>query len=75
MTKGSVYVEIQEGRAIKTVIDANGGEILNMLVALTAACATAMLKRGVPEIEVENCIHTTTGAALAEAKAEAKTWE
>ena len=42
MKKGSVYAEIQEGGAIKTVIDANGGEILNMLVALTAACATAM---------------------------------
>lgn len=75
MKKGSIYAEIQEGGAIKTVIDANGGEILNMLVALTAACATAMLKRGVPEIEVEGCIHAIAGAGLAEAKEEAKTWE
>ena len=75
MKKGSVYAEIQEGGAIKTVIDANGGEILNMLVALAAACATAMLKRGVPEIEVERCIHAIAGAGLAEAKEEAKTWE
>lgn len=74
MKKGSVYAEIQEGGAIKTVIDANGGEILNMLVALTAACATAMLKRGVSEIEVEGCIHAIIGAGLAEAKEEAKTW-
>lgn len=74
MKKGSVYAEIQEGGAIKTVIDANGGEILNMLVALTAACATAMLKRGVSEVEVEGCIHAIIGAGLAEAKEEAKTW-
>ena len=75
MKKGSIYAEIQEDGTIKTVIVASGGESLNMLGALTAAGGTAMLKRGVPEIEVENCIHTITGAALAEAKAEAKTWE
>ena len=74
MKKGSIYAEIQEDGTIKTVIDANGGEILNMLVALTAACATAMLKRGVSEIEVEGCIHAIIGAGLAEAKEEAKTW-
>ena len=75
MKKSSIYAEIQEGGAVKTVIDANGGEILNMLVALTAACAIAMLKRGVSEIEVEGCIHAIAGAGLAEAKEEAKTWE
>ena len=75
MKKGSIYAEIQEGGAIKTVIDANGGETMNMLLALTAACATAMLKRGVPEIEVEGCIQAIAGAGLAEAKEEAKTWE
>lgn len=74
MKKSSIYAEIQEGGAVKTVIDANGGEILNMLAALTAACATAMLKRGVSEIEVEGCIHAIIGAGLAEAKEEAKTW-
>ena len=74
MKKSGIYAEIQEGGAIKTVIDANGGETMNMLLALTAACATAMLKRGVPEIEVEGCIHAIAGAGLAEAKEEAKTW-
>lgn len=75
MKKGSIYAEIQEVGAIKTVIDANGGETMNMLLALTAACAAVMLKRGVPEIEVEGCIHAIAGAGMAAAKEEAKTWE
>ena len=75
MKKGSIYAEIQEGGAIKTVIDANGGEIMNMLAALTGAVATTMLQHGVPEINVEERIHAIASAGLAAAKAEAKTWE
>lgn len=40
MKKSSIYAEIQEGGAIKTVIDANGGEIMNMLAAAKAEAKT-----------------------------------
>ena len=74
MKKGSVYAEIQESGAIKTVIDANGGEIMNMLAAITGAVATTMLSHNLPEADIEERIHAIANAGLAAAKAEAKTW-
>lgn len=72
MKKSIIYAEMQNGGGVKTTIDANGGEIMEILAAINAAVAVTMLQHGIPAPLVTERIHRIADSGLTAAKGGAK---